>query len=792
MSTVYLIHATPYDPDASAEVDVRFSLGSKTPKFDGKHWPARLIQPPRYTVEIDDKDFFDAGAATPRGSTVDIAVGDGDNDALRRYYWEGRRITVYRGEEGQAFGSFTTLLNSVVERVEWTRAVFTIEIAGFNALLDQPVQQNVYAGTGGLEGGSNLKDKPKPRVFGKPRNIEPTLVSSDLGIFQVSDGALEAVDAVYNSGAALELKEDSITLDEYFRRRDFTRLEKAVSYGFCISRDGLNLYGVYVDATSGDYLLAQFVFRRPYDLSTLLYVPGSDFNLTDIKQDSGSSVFRAVAIGNDGASIYAYESAAAGVGAEDYVHEITMTRPYDLSSAVQASGDFLGLGARYGLSLSLVLKSDGTKALAYASSTVIEITLTTGWDITTASLTDTFAANAAIGISGAYRSMEVNADGTELYFLIQQSSAVSPDGGFARITLSSGWDLTGASYTSGDSAFYFDRDDNGIGGILFGAELDSDGKRIFISSSQISGGTILTEFEFPSAYGFLSPSKYVDFNQYSTDTANGYIFVNTQRDEGVVTADVQGEADGSVLVQSAPELIRYLIGQELTDPDDLDTASFTQAETDNNSPVSLYLDSTERPTVNDVIPRLAKSIGAIVRPNTDGKLGVKVLNLTEPAGIVTLTEDDIEQGSLRRRPPIRPAYRVALEYDIAWRALTDAEIRFETANGDVVEFVRQGSRTAADSDSSVLTSFLRARAYDYDTLLDESADASSEATRRLNLLKVRRDVYRFALKGRSFEFIPGQVIKVQHPDLRVSTAITCLVLAVSERGNGETTLEVWG
>ena len=71
------------------------------------------------------------------------------------------------------------------------------------AELNQPIQTNFYLGTGGLEGGSDLTGKPKPLCYGECHNVPMVQVDAANLVYQVHDGAISSIDAVYDRGVAL-------------------------------------------------------------------------------------------------------------------------------------------------------------------------------------------------------------------------------------------------------------------------------------------------------------------------------------------------------------------------------------------------------------------------------------------------------------------------------------------------------------------------------------------------------------------------------------------------------------
>jgi hypothetical protein len=77
--------------------------------------------------------------------------------------------------------------------------------------LEVPVQSASYGGTGGLDGTSDLKGKRKPRAYGYCSNVTPALVDPTTKLFQLHDGPVQAISAVYNRGAAVTFDQNYAT-----------------------------------------------------------------------------------------------------------------------------------------------------------------------------------------------------------------------------------------------------------------------------------------------------------------------------------------------------------------------------------------------------------------------------------------------------------------------------------------------------------------------------------------------------------------------------------------------------
>jgi len=210
MTAVYLIEATPYDPDASAEVTKRFSIGSLAPTYGGDLWTARVERSPSFSVEAFSDPIIGGRSRVSIG-TVRILHGDGGVN-LRNLNWYGRSLEVKRGQRGDALGDFTTVIRGRITSMRWDREVFELGVSDLASELDVPLQDTLYAGSGDDEGGDDIKGRPKPRCLGKPRNLAPVLVDRANLVYQFSDRAAKAVDAVYDQGLALDSEGDISTM----------------------------------------------------------------------------------------------------------------------------------------------------------------------------------------------------------------------------------------------------------------------------------------------------------------------------------------------------------------------------------------------------------------------------------------------------------------------------------------------------------------------------------------------------------------------------------------------------
>ena len=202
----YLLRATPYDPVTGTEVEVRASIGISRPILDGKHWPAILKTAADTQVDLTG-DEVDTPGRTAFGN-IEVLLGGGDHDALTSYFWDGRDVEVLMGGPDFSFTEFQRVVFGTADDITFNNRKLSIVFRSRADLLGVPVQQTLYAGTGGLEGGADIKGREKPRVYGTLQNMTPVLVDRTNQIYQFHDGAAQAVSAAYDGGAALTFGAD--------------------------------------------------------------------------------------------------------------------------------------------------------------------------------------------------------------------------------------------------------------------------------------------------------------------------------------------------------------------------------------------------------------------------------------------------------------------------------------------------------------------------------------------------------------------------------------------------------
>ncbi|PZR32297.1 hypothetical protein [Caulobacter segnis] len=166
-------------------------------------WSPRLNDVPSIRrALVDDMASLAAGWGV---GTLSLLNADQALTTHRLDTWG--EIRVYRWTEGTPFAAAHQLFSGRAALPTFdrsARAANRIEasFADPRVELDAPLQVNLYAGTGGLAGGAELKDRPKPLAYGDltTAQIPAPKVNVATGVYQLHDGAIDAVTGVFDRG----------------------------------------------------------------------------------------------------------------------------------------------------------------------------------------------------------------------------------------------------------------------------------------------------------------------------------------------------------------------------------------------------------------------------------------------------------------------------------------------------------------------------------------------------------------------------------------------------------------
>ncbi len=214
MASIWLAHLTVYDPALPGTRTLYFSSqgytsGATYPTGGAAHtaYEPRIKQP-----AVLRRDCFDAGttggASRVGYGALELVNVDGGLDYLADLGIDGQPISLIFGSTTRhGLPVWETVLVGTVEQPAIGWSSVTLRLRDRQAELDKPLSPTTYAGTNalpaGLEGVDDIKGKNKPACYGRVFNIAPPLVNTSRLIYQVNNGAVQSVDAVYDRGLGL-------------------------------------------------------------------------------------------------------------------------------------------------------------------------------------------------------------------------------------------------------------------------------------------------------------------------------------------------------------------------------------------------------------------------------------------------------------------------------------------------------------------------------------------------------------------------------------------------------------
>lgn len=175
-------------PIPTVEPEFFFSAGARAPVYDGGLWTSRLRTILNTTEGFQPRNGILGGQSSTRLGAMTVDISDESLDNISSEVFPGRTLKVYRGRADAAFAQFEQVLEADISGVQWDPDEFQINFVDPGEKLRQPIQERIYAGTGGLQGGPDLKGRVIPICYGICFNIRPLLVDSALLIFQFNDG----------------------------------------------------------------------------------------------------------------------------------------------------------------------------------------------------------------------------------------------------------------------------------------------------------------------------------------------------------------------------------------------------------------------------------------------------------------------------------------------------------------------------------------------------------------------------------------------------------------------------
>lgn len=287
----------------------------------------------------------------------------------------------------------------------------------------------------------------------------------------------------------------------------------------------------------------------------------------------------------------------------------------------------------------------------------------------------------------------------------------------------------------------------------------------------------------------------VTSGHYKTDNARGLLRLGATP-AGKLTLDGQGDNSGGY-VSTAADLVRRIVTRKggITDPDGLDVATLTAANTA-NSAVHNYATRLDAINIEAVIDELAASVGAFWTYSRAGLFRFVILP-TPGTPVATLGDADVVQDAMERVIIPPPAKRVRLGYKRYWATQTPGEMGTGVA-ASVQADLGQDYRYVTAENGTVATAYLNAEQDELVSLMDTAADAQAEANRRVTLTGVRRQLIHVPLVAGLFVYNMGDTIAFDSSITRYGLAgWKGVVVGIVEdagdgSGPGSIELDLWG
>lgn len=203
MSQIFIVDIEAYKTTATAgTVTLRYSY-QKEITIGGNLYKPWVEKPLIFGQSISLDSSFGGNFSSTSGE-ITLINRERILDVLATdYIFAGKTITLKMYDTV----SLTTTILSVQKMesptFEWNR--ISIPLANEADKLDKPLQTKLYLGNNtlpaGVEGITELKDKPKPIALGRCTNISPVLVNTSKLIYQVSSEPCEQIVSVMSNGA---------------------------------------------------------------------------------------------------------------------------------------------------------------------------------------------------------------------------------------------------------------------------------------------------------------------------------------------------------------------------------------------------------------------------------------------------------------------------------------------------------------------------------------------------------------------------------------------------------------
>lgn len=247
---------------------------------------------------------------------------------------------------------------------------------------------------------------------------------------------------------------------------------------------------------------------------------------------------------------------------------------------------------------------------------------------------------------------------------------------------------------------------------------------------------------------------------YGVNLAQG-TFALSATPVGTVTASVQGAKPGGTYLNTVGPLVKHIAKTYGATPlaaEDVDDAQIDAFSAAHPQVVGAYYDSREN--MLSALQTLAASVGAQVAPSPEGKLQIKKIELPPTGPAASFTASDMVYGtpSVSSTPALQPAIRIG--YCRNHTIQRNLQTGLPAAHAELyglewlVVQVKDEALAARWNQST--------SPEEVSTLLQTRLSAEGEATRRLALWGVRRQVLKFDAFGGAVLLPVGSAATLTH------------------------------
>lgn len=190
MSKVVLFEALPRVATTGATVAVRLAGGGSKAydQLGFNDWRGGIVAPPKFTSAIGFDQSGVTGAALPQIANLRFFTSDPTLvDTLAGYVWSRAAVTIKVDDDEAASPTYPVALTGTVASVNVAGGVVTFTISDLSIDLDAAAVPNSFAGTGGIEGGSEALGRVKRRSFGYCFNVEGRVLDKANNIYEFGD-----------------------------------------------------------------------------------------------------------------------------------------------------------------------------------------------------------------------------------------------------------------------------------------------------------------------------------------------------------------------------------------------------------------------------------------------------------------------------------------------------------------------------------------------------------------------------------------------------------------------------